>query len=144
MSHRPHLFPAALASVMQARGVNQVQLAERAGLPVSRINNYLQGNYSRITPAHLHAISKAVGETHADTSVLVQTYLFELLSHQSRGLIEIRISGAREPGNWELPTKGLPADFAAALRDLYVLCASNVKIRQRTAEWVALMRETAD
>jgi transcriptional regulator with XRE-family HTH domain len=50
---RSKLFSAALDSIMQERGVNQVQLAQRAGLAVSRLNNYLQGKYRTITPAHL-------------------------------------------------------------------------------------------
>ena len=44
---RPHLFPATLDAVMQTGGVNQVALAARAGIAVSRVNNYLRGNYGR-------------------------------------------------------------------------------------------------
>jgi DNA-binding Xre family transcriptional regulator len=142
MPHRAHLFPAALASVMQARGVNQVQLHELTGIAVSRINNYLQGKYRTIKPPHLDVICGALGGAPTDKAALVQAYLFDLLPDNCRGLVDIRISGAREAGNWEVPTKGLPKDFAAAFRDLYVLCASNFKVRQRTAEWVEIVRET--
>jgi len=142
MLHRPHLFPAALASVMQAHDVNQVELAKRTGLAVSRVNNYVQGNYRTIKPAHIEVISKALGITPADRAALVQAYLFDLLPESVRGMVDIHISGTREASNWEVPSKGLPRDFAVAFRDLYVLCASNAKVRQRTSEWVALMKET--
>jgi len=36
MSSRPLLFPAALASVMQTRDINQVELAKRSGSGASR------------------------------------------------------------------------------------------------------------
>ncbi len=36
----------------------------------------------------------------------------------------------------------LPPDFAAAFRDLYRLCVSRPKVRQRTAGWGEIMRET--
>jgi transcriptional regulator with XRE-family HTH domain len=140
---RPHLFSAALASVMQDRGVNQVQLSQRTGIAVSRLNNYLKGNYRTVTPAHAAAIFEALGGTPMDNAVLIQAYLFDLLPDGCRGLVEIRVPGVREAaGKWEVPSKGLPGEFAAAFRALYVLCVSNVKVRQRTAEWVEMMRET--
>ena len=36
---RSKALPAILASLMQERGINQVQLARRASLAVSRLNN---------------------------------------------------------------------------------------------------------
>jgi hypothetical protein len=70
----------------------------------------------------------------------------ELRSASRRGrsaaIVDIRFAGAHQPGRWEVPTKGLPKDFALAFQDLYVLCASNAKVRHDTAEWIALMRET--
>jgi transcriptional regulator with XRE-family HTH domain len=141
MTTRPKLFPAALASAMQERGVNQVLLSERSGIAVSRVNNYLQGKYRTIKPAHLEAISAALGGTPADNAALIQAYLFDLLPEECRGLVEIRVPGAKETGRWSVPSKGLPKWFAAALRELYVLCASNATVRQRTAEWVKMMRE---
>jgi hypothetical protein len=59
-------------------------------------------------------------------------------------MVDIRVPGARQTGNWEVPSKGLPKDFAVSLSDLYVLCVSSAKVRQRTAEWITLMRETTD
>lgn len=129
---------------MQERGVNQTQLSQRARLAVSRINNYLQGRYRTITPAHLEAIFGALGGTPADNAALVQAYLFDLLPEECRGLVEIRIPGAKPAARWAVPSKDLPKWFATALRDLYVLCVSSVTVRQRTAEWIALMRETKD
>lgn len=54
----------------------------------------------------------------------------------------IRVVGARETGRWRVPSKGLPEKFAAEFADLYKLTVSNAKVRQRTAEWIAIMRET--
>ena len=139
---RPHLFPAALASVMQARGINQVQLGSLTGIAVSRVNNYLQGGYRTIKPAHIAAIFEALGGTPADSAALVQAYLFDLLPDTCRGLVDIRMQGARESGKWEVPSNGLAKDFAAEFQDLYVLCASNAKVRHRTSEWVSLMHDT--
>lgn len=137
------LFSAALACLMQERGLNQVRLAGLAGLAVSRLNNYLHANYCTIKPAHLAAISAALGGTPADNAALVQAYLFDLLPENCRGLVEVRVPGANRAGKWKVPSKGLPTDFAAALRDLYVLCVSRAKVRERTAEWIKLMRETS-
>jgi hypothetical protein len=106
------------------------------------LNNYVHGNYRTIKPAHLAAICNAVSSTATDTAALVEAYLFDLLPESCRGLIEIRVPGAVNTGKWDVPTKGLPANFAAALRDLYVLCVANPKARERTAEWVEIMRET--
>jgi Cro/C1-type HTH DNA-binding domain len=142
MEQRSHLFPAALASVMQDCDVNQVRLSELTGIAVSRINNYLHGNYRTIKPAHLAAISKALSEKPADVAALAQAYLFDLLPDDCRGRVEIKATGARETGKWEVPSKGLPKEFATAFQDLYVLCASDAQARQRTAQWIALMRDT--
>jgi DNA-binding Xre family transcriptional regulator len=139
---RSKLFSTALDSVMQERGVNQVRLSERSEIVISRLNNYLQGKYRTVKPAHLAAISATLGGTPADNAALVQAYLFDLLPENCRGLVEIRAPGVRETGKWEVPSKGLPRDFAAAFKNLYLLCVSDVKVRQRTAEWIALMRET--
>jgi hypothetical protein len=129
---------------MQARDTNQVELAMRSGLVVSRVNNYLQGHYRTITPAHLVGIVKGLDGTPTDNAALIQAYLYDLLPERARGLIDVRCNGARESGKWKLPTDGLPTDFAEKIRDLYVLCATRAKVRQRTAEWIALMRETKE
>lgn len=139
---RPKLLPAALASAMQDRGVNQVQLSQRSGIAVSRVNNYLQGKYRTIKPAHLEAISSGLGGTPADNATLIQAYLYDLLPDDCRGLVDVRVLGAKETGRWEVPSKDLSKAFAGALRDLYVLCVSNVKVRQRTADWIEIMRGT--
>lgn len=144
MPHRPHLFPAALASVMQARGVNQAKLHKLTGIAVSRINNYLRGNYRTITLSHIAAIAKRLCETPADKAALMQTYLFDLLPDGCRGLVDIRVPGDTGGVKWKVPSKGLPEEFAGAFQELYVLCASNVKIRRLTAQWAEIMRETKD
>jgi transcriptional regulator with XRE-family HTH domain len=139
---RPHLFSAALASLLQERGFNQVQLHELTGIAISRVNNYLHGVYRTIKPAHVEAISKALCNTPASRAALIQAYLFDLIPEGCRGWVDIRVHGAKETGKWKVPAKGLPEGFADAFRNLYVLCASNPKARQRTAEWIELMRET--
>jgi hypothetical protein len=73
---------------------------------------------------------------------LVQAYLFDLLPDTCRGLVDIRMPVTHESKKWEVPSKGLPKDFAAAFQDLYVMCASDAKVRQRTSEWIALMLDT--
>lgn len=142
MRSRPHLFPAALASVMQARRVNQVALAKRSGVAVSRINNYLQGNYRTVSPGHLGAIVRCLASKPADTAALVEAYLFELVPEPVRGLVEVRVPGAKQGARWAVPAKGLPVEFAEAFRDLYRLCVNQPKVRQRTTEWISMMRET--
>jgi len=50
--------------------------------------------------------------------------LFDLLPDDCRGRVEIKAAGARdEAGKWEVPSKGLPKEFATAFQDLYVLRA---------------------
>jgi len=139
---RSKLFSAALASVMQDRGINQVTLSAKSGLPVSRINNYLQGHFRTIKPVHVAAICKALAVTPADAAALIQAYAYDLLPDGCRGMVDIRVLGSRDGGHWEVPTKGLPQKFAAEFANLYKLTVSNAKVRQRTAEWIQLMRET--
>jgi len=55
--------------------------------------------------------------------------------------LNIRAAGAREPGKWLVPSKGLPKDFAAQFADLDKLTVSSATVRRRTAKWVAIMRE---
>ena len=127
---------------MQAQNVNQVKLSEQTGVAVSRVNNYLQGGYRTVSMGHLEAIVAALGNTPADKATLVQAYLFDLLPDACRGNVDIRLPGTRETGKWEVPSRGLPKDFAEKFSTLYVLCASNAKVRQRTKEWIAVMRES--
>jgi hypothetical protein len=87
-------------------------------------------------------ICKALGSTPADSAALIQAYAYDLLPEKLRGMVDIRVLGAREAGKWEVPSKGLPPAFAAEFVDLYKLTVSNSKVRQRTAEWIQLMRET--
>lgn len=137
---RSKLFTAALENLMQERGVNQVELSRRTGIAISRINNYLYGKYRTVKPGHAGALAEALGGGAAG-AVLTEAYLFDLLPDSCRGLIEIRYPGQRAGERWAVPTKGLNREFAGQFADLYVLCASSAKIRQRTAEWIALMRE---
>ena len=91
---RSKLFSAALASVMQERGINQVTLGAKAGLAVSRINNYLQGHFRTIKPAHVAAICEALETTPADTAALIQAYTYDLLPENLR---DRRIFASRAP-----------------------------------------------
>jgi transcriptional regulator with XRE-family HTH domain len=128
---------------MQERGVNQVELSRRTGIAVSRVNNYLKGHYRTVKPAHVGAIAEALGGGAAG-GVLIEAYLFDLLPDSCRGLIEVRYPGLKTGERWAVPTKGLSRAFAGQFEDLYRLCASDAKVRDRTAEWIQLMRETKD
>lgn len=131
-----------LTTCMQEQGINQVEMSAKTGIAVSRINNYIQGNFRTMKPAHLEKIVTALGGPAGSTAPLVEAYLFDLLPEGCRGRIEIKIPGASRAQHWEVPSKGLPEKFATEFADLYRLCASQVKTRQRTAEWIALMRDT--
>lgn len=97
---------------MQAGGVNQVTLGQRAGLAVSWVNNYLRGNYRTVRPAHLAGILRALAGTPEDTAALVEAYLFDRFPESRCGFVEIRTPRASKAGKKSVPTKGLPADFA--------------------------------
>ena len=140
---RSKLFTAALENLMQERGVNQVELARRTGIAISRINNYLRGHYRTIKPGHVGAIAEALGGGAAG-AILVEAYLFDLLPDSCRGLIEVRYLGMKHGERWAVPNKGLSRAFAGQFKDLYRLCASDAKVRTRTAEWIQLMQETKD
>ena len=143
MNHpaRSKFFSVTLESLLQSRGITQAELGERCAIAVSRINNYLHGRYGTVKPSHLAAIYEALGGSAAEKAVLAEAFLLDLISEECRRWVEIRRLGAKEAGRWQLPTRGLPPDFAAAFKDLYSLCVSNVKVRHRTREWIALMRE---
>lgn len=143
MAQRTKLFSTALSSAMQECGLNQVQLSRQTGIAVSRINNYLKGRYRTINPAHAAAIHGALEGSATGRAALCHAYLFDLLPENCRGLVEIRVAGAKDTGRWQVPSKGVPKDFAAALQELYVLCVSDVKVRERTAEWIGIMRESS-
>lgn len=120
--------------------MNQVELGRRTGIAVSRINNYLKGKFRTIRPAHIEAIVEASGGARA-AGVLIEAYLFDLLPETCRGLIEIKYPGLPTGGKWTPPSKGLSRDFAEQVRDLYRLCVTSVKVRERTEGWINIMRE---
>jgi transcriptional regulator with XRE-family HTH domain len=138
---RPKLFTAALANLMQEHGVNQVELGERTGIAVSRVNTYLYGNYRTIKPAHVAAMAAAFGGTSG--SALVEAHLYDSISPKCRDLIEIKYPG-QKTGKWVIPVAGLPQEFAGRWEDFYRLCASSASVRERTSEWLRLMQETKD
>ncbi len=142
---RPKLFTAALENAMQEHGVNQLQLSEATGIAVSRVNNYLFGHYRTVKPAHVGAIVAAIGGGTAG-GILVEAYLYDLLPPECRGLVEIQHPGlpAGKGKGWTVQSKGLPKEFAGQWEVFYRLCASSATVRQRTAEWIALMRETKE
>jgi transcriptional regulator with XRE-family HTH domain len=137
---RSKLFTAALENLMQERGINQVELSRRTGIAVSRVNNYLKGHYRTIRPSHAGALAEALGGGAAG-GVLTEAYLFDLIPEGCRGVIEIRHPGTKAGRGWAVPSKGLSQEFAGKFVDLYRLCASSAKVRQRTAEWIRIMRE---
>lgn len=136
-------FSAVLAAAMQKGGLNQVELSERTGIAISRLNNYLHGKYRAIKPEHLEAIVKAFGGPGPEHADLIQAYLLDALPEACRGLIDVRMPGARERDSWTLHTKGLDKEFAEVWKTLYLLCVTHAKIRDRTREWMAIMHEVA-
>jgi hypothetical protein len=137
---RPKIFPAVLASLMQEIDVNQVELSRSTTIAVSRVNNYLQGKYRTVKPAHLGAIVEALGGAKTG-GLLVEAYLFDLLPVCFRGLVEIKYPGMLKGGKWTPPSKGLGPEFASQFADLYKLCVTSVNVRQRTQGWIEVMRE---
>jgi hypothetical protein len=126
---------------MQTHGLNQVQLAAATGIAISRVNNYLQGHYRSIKPVHVGAIAGAIGGGAAG-AVLVEAYLYDLLPPGCRGLVEVKYPGQKSGKGWAVQVTGLPKDFANQWQAFYKLCAADAKVRERTSEWLALMRET--
>ena len=138
---RTKLFSAALDNLMQERAVNQVQLSQCTGIAVSRINNYLKGKFRTVKPAHVEAMVAALGGSKA-AGGLVEAYLFDLLPEDCRGLIEVKYPGMPTGGKWTPPTKGLGRGFAGQFQDLYRMCVTSVKVRERTEAWIGIMRES--
>lgn len=138
---RTKLFSAALDDLMQERGINQVQLSQVTGIAVSRINNYLKGKFRTVRPGHLEAIVSATGGVRLAGS-LIEAYLLDLLPNSGRRLVEIKYAGMPTGRRWTLPSAGLGRDFAAQLRALYQLCVIDVKVRERTEEWIKIMGES--
>lgn len=137
---RTKLFSGALDNLMQERGANQVELSRRTGIAISRINNYLKGKFRTVKPAHVEALVEALGGTKA-AGALIEAYLFDLLPENCRGLVEVKYPGMPTGGRWTPPAKGLSRDFAGQLRDLYRLCVTSVKVRERTEAWIKIIRE---
>jgi transcriptional regulator with XRE-family HTH domain len=137
---RPKLFTAALANLMQEHDVNQVDLAQRTGIAVSRINSYLFGKYRTIKPAHAGQMAAAFGGT--DGAALIEAYLYDLIPPECRGLVEVKYPDQKTGKGWTVPVKGLPQEFAGQWADFYRLCASSATVRERTSEWLRLMADT--
>ena len=47
----------------------------------------------------------------------------------------------RVAAKWKVPVRDLPKEFAAQFVELYRLCASSVRVRERTREWIKMMTE---
>jgi len=135
------LFAATLARLMQENAMNQVTVAERAGIAVSRINNYLHGRYRTVTKQHADALATAFGGGQSGAA-LIEAYLLDLVSEECRGWIEVRYPGMPTGSKWLFPVKGLNRDFASKFTKLYRFCVSSAVVRRRTKEWIAIMRET--
>lgn len=127
---------------MQSRGVSQVSLAHRSGIAVSRVNQYVNGNYFIISPAHLLAVLKALAGAPVDTAALIETYLWDALPDPCRRMVEIRFPGTKKTGHWRVPSKGLPADFARDLERPDLLGVEHPKVRRPTGNCVRMMRES--
>src|SRR5947209_19138627 len=94
-------FPGLLDAVMQKRDVNQVELAQKTGIAVSRINNYLQAKYRTIKPAHIAAICESVTDNPAERAELVKIYLLDMLPDTLTGMVEIKsLTHAKDFEDW--------------------------------------------
>lgn len=121
--------------------MNQITVATRSGITVSRINNYLHGRYCTVAKKHAEALATAFGKGKAGAA-LTEAYLLDLVSEECRRWIEIKFPEMSSSTKWMVPTKGLNRDFAEKMSDLYRLCVSSALVRRRTKEWIAIMRES--
>jgi transcriptional regulator with XRE-family HTH domain len=91
---RTQFFAAALTTLMERNGINQVQLSAATGIAVSRINNYLHGRYRTIRPDHLGLLAKAAARTSAERLGLARAYLMDLLPGDLKAEVTIVAAGA--------------------------------------------------
>ena len=137
---RSNLFSTVLAAQMQEAKANQVELARRTGISVSRINNYLRGNYATVTVGHAESLAALAPPGRG--AALIEAYLMDLVPEECRRWVEIRYPGMPAGLRWNVPAKGLPPEFAGQFAELYRLCVSSARVRERTKEWIAIMRES--
>ena len=118
------LFPGALASAMERSVINQVTLSKASGIAVSRINNYLQGKYRTVKPAHVEALIQHATSDPAVQSELVKMYVLDLLSSFAKSLIVINPAtpGTIDSEDWYLQKNRLPLSFRREFEELYKLC----------------------
>lgn len=137
------LFPGALAQIMEKNLVNQVKLSAAAGIAVSRLNNYLQGKYRTIKPAHIEGIVQNVTADVSDRADIVKAYVLDLLPPFAKEIITIdTAAGAgRDFEAWYLQKNRLPGSFAGEFEQLYKACVAHPQTRERTAVWIQIMLE---
>ena len=136
------LFPGALASIMEKNGINQVKLSTATCIAVSRINNYLQGKYRTIKPAHIDAIIASAATTQSARAELVKCYVLDLLPAAGKGLLTLDAAdGKKDFEGWYLQKNRLPQPSAANFEQLYIACVSSPQVRERTDVWTQTVLE---
>ena len=103
-SPRTQFFAAALETLMERNGINQVELSAATGIAVSRVNNYLHGRYRTIRPDHLGLMAKAAGRTAAERGGLARAYVEDLLPEELRGLVRLAVAGAMAASHPKTPS----------------------------------------
>jgi len=128
---------------MERKGINQVQLRAATGIAVSRINNYLHGNYRTVRPDHLARLVEAVTSTEEERTALVRTYVMDLLPEALQGGIRVASVGSKvRPGRWERPERSfLPRGAVAALQALETMSVRSAKFRSRVEWFSTILRE---
>jgi len=143
LCHRTQVFASALAAMMERKGVNQVQLRAATGIAVSRINNYLHGNYRTVRPDHLRRLVEVVTSTAEERAALIRAYLLDLLPEVLQSAIRVEVVRTNvKPGRPPCPEKSLlPRGASAAIQALETMSLKSAKARSRVEWFSAILRE---
>ena len=144
---RHSYFSAALQVALEENDLNQVQLARASGLAVSRINNYLSGDYRTVTPEHLSALCGALPPHSPAVSNLVEAYLRDCIPLSLARLIEFhgRDRPVYEKNRviWCTPEGGeVRPKLARDFWEFRALCAAFPRVRKYTQRWIETIRDS--
>lgn len=118
-------------------------VAAATGIAVSRVNNYVHGNYRTIRPDHLEKLARAVARTARERSELIRGYLLDLLAEVLQSEIRFRGvgPGGRESGRIQPDWSRLPATTARALAGMQALSRGSAKARVRVQWFLEILAE---
>ncbi len=130
---------------MERNGVNQPQLSDATGVPVSRINNYLHGKYRTIRPDHLERIVRAACRSARERSELIRSYLLDLLPEALHSDILIDPAGGKgKPAKSARSDRSLlPTTTAAALTSLEAMSLRNARARARVEMFAEILSDAS-